>query len=72
MDEVCFCRIPRSRPDDKYDSIWLEIGTQVETEHTDDIEVAREIAKDHLDEFEDYYKELQRMEKRLTRKKKRH
>lgn len=38
-------------------------GTQIELEHTDDIEVARQIAMDHLAEDADYYRKLKQMEK---------
>lgn len=37
-------------------------GTKVEHEHTDDDEIARSIAKDHLSEDKDYYKKLKIME----------
>ena len=41
----------------------LEEGTEMEQkEHTDDPEVAEEIAKQHLAEFDDYYIRLKQME----------
>ena len=40
----------------------LTQGQQVEMEHTDDPNVARQIAQDHLDEDPDYYTKLQKME----------
>ena len=44
------------RPED-FDAEQLAIGTQIElSEHTDDIELAREIAMDQLTEDPDYYK----------------
>lgn len=49
-------------PDSKFDSTQLQKGTQVETEHTKDKSLAKEIAKDHLTEDKDYYKKLERME----------
>lgn len=46
----------------KYDSRELDKGVDVEYEHTDDQEVAREIAMDHLEEIPDYYTRLHQME----------
>lgn len=43
--------------------IKLAKGTKVETEHTNDISVAREIALDHLNELPDYYERLEKIEK---------
>ena len=40
----------------------LERGIKVEREHTDDLELQKEIALDHLWEFWDYYKNLEKME----------
>lgn len=54
-----------SRPDSDYDSEQLKKGIAVEKEHTDNKEVAKIIAKDHLDEFPDYYIELEKMEEKL-------
>lgn len=50
------------RPDENYDISQLKMGTEVEMEHTDNVEVAKKIAKDHLDEMPDYYTKLKRME----------
>ena len=33
----------------------IEVGVRIEMEHTDDKEIAREIAMDHIFEFPDYY-----------------
>jgi len=41
----------------------LEKGIKVEMEHTDDLQVAEKIAKDHLEEHADYYDRLEEMEK---------
>lgn len=41
----------------------LSKGIKVETEHTGDIALAREIALDHLNEFPDYYDRLEKVEK---------
>ncbi len=51
------------QPDSKYDPEQLAIGIKIEKEHTDDPEVAKEIAKDHLEEIPDYYTRLLKMEK---------
>lgn len=40
----------------------LEEGTEHEMEHTDDPEIAEEIAEDHLTESDDYYSDLDEME----------
>lgn len=40
----------------------LEKGIKVEMEHTDDPEIAKAIAKDHLVEIPDYYDRLEQME----------
>jgi len=55
--------VPETRPDEAYDPFQLEIGTKIEAEHTADREIARTIAKDHLDEMSDYYSRLIAMEK---------
>ena len=51
----------RLRPED-FDQEALAIGTQIEFEHTKDLEIAREIAMDHLAEDPDYYSKLSEME----------
>jgi len=47
------------------DKILYELGRgiKVEQEHTKDIDMAREIALDHLNEMPDYYTRLAKMEK---------
>lgn len=57
-----FARLPGGiaegmRPDE-FDRLELRRGTKVEMEHTDDPEVAREIAMDHLAEDPNYYHKL--------------
>ena len=42
-------------PSDKIDPAQLSIGVQVEMEHTNDPEIAKEIAMDHLTEDPEYY-----------------
>jgi len=52
----------RDLPDSSFDKDQLEMGIEVEMEHTDDKEEAKKIAKDHLVEFSDYYTRLKKME----------
>jgi len=47
---------PDPRPDSDYDPEQLKAGMEVESEHTDDPAIQKFIAKDHIDEREDYYK----------------
>lgn len=49
-------------PDSKFDAEELKKGIKHEMEHTDDKEVATEIAKDHLSEDPQYYTKLEAME----------
>jgi inner membrane protein involved in colicin E2 resistance len=49
-------------PDDEFDPKQLEMGIQVEFEHTDDISIAKAVTKDHLVEIPDYYIRLKEME----------
>lgn len=49
--------------DDDFNKEQLEAGIKVELEHTDDVKLAKEIAKDHLSEDPDYYKKLKTIHK---------
>jgi len=51
------------QPDDKYDKKQIEMGMEIEKEHTDDPDIAKDISKDHLEEIPDYYTRLDKMEK---------
>lgn len=42
----------------------LDKGTGVEKEHTTKTDVAKEIAKAHIDELPDYYEKLEKIEKK--------
>lgn len=53
----------KGMPDSDFDSKQLKKGTDVEFEHTNDPEIAKEIAKDHLAETGHYYILLEIMEK---------
>lgn len=50
------------RPDSNYNRTQLQMGMREETEHTDNLEIAESIAKDHLDKIPDYYTRLMKME----------
>ncbi len=45
----------------------IDKGIKVEREHTNSDEEAHEIARDHLDEFPDYYDRLDKMEKKAKK-----
>ena len=47
--------IDNGSPDSDFDPKQLEEGIDIEMEHTDDKEIAKEIAKDHLSEVPNYY-----------------
>lgn len=49
--------------DEKFNPEELKKGIKVEMEHTDNLYVAKLIAKDHLVELPDYYTRLAKMEK---------
>lgn len=59
----------------EYDPEQLAAGIAVELEHTNDIEMAKEISKDHLEESKDkkgrkggkYYSKLDDMEKEIKK-----
>lgn len=54
-------RADKNKPED-FDKAQLEIGIEIEMEHTDDPAVAQEIAMDHLTEDPEYYTHLRKME----------
>ena len=58
----------RYLPDRMFNKAQLVKGLSIELEHTRERKVAKAIAKDHLREHKDYYKALELMEKRLSRK----
>lgn len=45
-------------PDEEFDPEQLRVGIEVEREHHNDDEIAKSIAKDHLQEDKDYYVKL--------------
>jgi len=55
-------------PDSKFDSKELEMGEEVELEHTDNRGIAKEISKDHLSECSKYYTFLKTMESKCKDK----
>ena len=56
-----------NKKDTDFDSKELEMGISVELEHTSDKELSKDIAKDHLEEFPNYYTELKKMEDKLDK-----
>jgi hypothetical protein len=54
-------------PDSEFDKDELAKGIKVEMEHTNDPEVAKSIARDHLSEIKDYYTRLLKMEAEAKR-----
>ncbi len=52
------------RPDEQYDPQELKWGIEVEMEdnHSEDEEIQKSIAKDHLDEDPNYYSKLKEIE----------
>jgi hypothetical protein len=55
------------KPDSDYDKNQINKGINVEMEHVKDKPTAKNIAKDHLQEFkgQKYYDELEKMEEKL-------
>ncbi len=58
----------KKKPSD-FNPKQIEKGLKVELEHTEDRELSKDIAMDHLEEFPAYYTELDKMEKKLEKKK---
>ncbi len=59
----------RHMSDEDFDPEQLAMGIKVEMEHTDDVNIAKEIAKDHLAECATYYTRLELMEKKCQEEK---
>lgn len=61
-------KIPGGLADKKnpkdFDPVQLAKGMKVESEHTSDSNIAKEIAMDHLTEDKDYYIKLKKIEKK--------
>lgn len=55
------------QPDSDFDSSQLKSGIEIEREHTQDRDKAKEIAKDHLTEDPKYYTHLKEMEAKYKR-----
>ncbi len=55
------------RSDKEFDQQELSAGIKVEMEHTNDVNVAKEIAKDHLTEDPLYYQKLETIEEKKDR-----
>lgn len=61
-DDLLHGGIADNKGANEFDQDELNMGIQVEMEHTDDLELAKEIAMDHLVEIPDYYSRLLNME----------
>lgn len=74
LDKVAKDLIPGgkadNKPNSKYPAKQIAMGRKVEMEHVNDSARAKEIAKDHLEEFDDYYTRLHKMEERAKKEKK--
>jgi hypothetical protein len=57
-------------PDKMFNKLQLMEGIKVEKEHTDDVNIAKQIAKAHLVENPNYYKYLKKMERCMDKNKK--
>lgn len=57
--------------DEGFNKDNLKEGMTVESEHTDNVELAKEIAKDHLTENPKYYQELKKVEEGLSKRERR-
>jgi hypothetical protein len=66
-------QIPGGKADKKTDTDFdpkqMAMGEKIEMEHTNDRAKAREIARDHLEEFGDYYTRLEKMEQQAEKAK---
>lgn len=59
----------QGKPDSDFPSKQIRMGIKVEKEHTPDAAKAKEISKDHLEEFPNYYTALKQMEDKLKQQK---
>lgn len=57
-------------PSSEFPKSQIEKGKKVEMEHTKNPQLAEEIARDHLEEFKDYYTRLDKMEEEAKAEKK--
>jgi len=58
----------KKKPSD-FNKRQLDMGVEVEMEHTDDRDLSKDITMDHLQEYPTYYTELDEMERKLEEKK---
>jgi len=61
--------IKPKKPESSYDKKELQKGLKVEQEHTTTKKLQKNIAKNHLDEDKNYYKKLNKIEKKKNEKK---
>jgi len=59
--------LAKDKKPEEFDPKALAKGIDIEMEHTDDPNVAREISMDHLTESPVYYDELEKMEKKIEK-----
>jgi hypothetical protein len=57
------------KPVSEYDPKQIKAGIKVEMEHTNNPAISKEIVRDHLEEFPDYYTRLKKMEDEAKEKK---
>jgi hypothetical protein len=62
------CPLKKLDKNIKFDNKQLGIGTRIEMEHTNSKMCAEKIAKQHLSEYSNYYKELPKFEKSLKKR----
>jgi len=65
-----FCEQLKPAPisEEDVDPEELKMGIEIEKEHTDDLEIAKTIALQHLAEDPKYYTKLKKMEQGFTKK----
>lgn len=72
MSHKCKVKLKKGDlPDKLFNKTQLRVGVKVETEHTNDKSIAKQIAKAHLSENSAYYKYLTKMEKCMEKHTKR-
>ena len=65
MNNKCVCKTTKRKKiwcsDSCFNPFELQMGAKHELEHTQDKDVAKQIAKEHLIEHPDYYSRLKKM-----------
>jgi hypothetical protein len=61
MTKICKLHFKKGNiPDSRFNKRQLHAGMKVETEHTDNLGIAKQIAKAHLSEDSNYYVKLKK------------